>query len=110
MRGLIMLMCLVASILAMSQVGGSMTGTWACLSMSTGPYTGRSCHLEPWLRLNADHSYEWGREKGIWDYTKGVLSFSARKAKGRVNIDDRLLVEYDLNGKHYVLTLFRRRQ
>jgi hypothetical protein len=110
MRGLIMLVCLVASILAMSRIGGSMTGTWACLSMSAGSYTGRSCRLEPWLRLNRDNTYEWGREKGTWDHTKGVLSFSARNAKGRVNIEDKLIVEYDLSGKHYVLTLYRRRQ
>ena len=109
MRGLIMLACLVASIFAMSRIDGSMAGTWACLSLNEGSYTGRSCRLEPCLRLNGDNTYEWGREKGNWDYTKGVLSFSGRKSQGRVNIDGKLLIEYHLNGKHYVLTLYRRR-
>ena len=37
-------------------------GTWACQSMSFDAYTGRSCHLEPWLKIQPDKTYEWGQE------------------------------------------------
>ena len=109
MRGLI-LMCVAVSALAASQMGGSIAGTWACLSMSAGAYTGRSCRLEPWLRLKANKTYEWGREKGAWEYSKGVLSLSERTGRGSLSTDGKLIIEYDLNARHYVLTFYKRQQ
>jgi hypothetical protein len=82
-------------------------GTWACQSMNVGAYTGRRCPLEPRLQLGADNTYEWGRETGKWEYKGGALSLSGRAGKGRRNEDGKLLFEYDLNGKHYLLTLYR---
>jgi hypothetical protein len=83
-------------------------GTWACQSMSAGAYTGRTCRLEPWLKLKSDHTYEWGRETGKWDLANGTLSLSGRSAKGRLNEDGKLVIEYDLRSTHYVLMLYRR--
>lgn len=85
-------------------------GTWACQSMSVGAYTGRSCHLEPWLKLLPGKTYEWGQEQGRWEYARGVLSLSARSGTGRMDAGGKLIFEYDLHGKHYVLTLYQRRQ
>ncbi|PWU02749.1 MAG: hypothetical protein C5B51_20340 [Terriglobia bacterium] len=85
-----------------------LTGTWACQSMAAGAYTGRSCPLLPWLKLASDGSYEWGQEQGTWRDTRGTLSLSGREGDGRVNADGKLIFEYDLHGKHYVLTLYRR--
>src|ERR1051326_9491147 len=82
-------------------------GTWACQSMNAGAYTGRRCPLEPRLQLKGDNTYEWGRETGKWEYKGGALSLSGRAGKGRRNEDGKLLFEYDLNGKHYLLTLYR---
>src|SRR5438046_1300467 len=86
----------------------SLTGTWACQSMSVGAYTGRRCPTEPWLKLNADKSYTWGRETGKWAQGAAGLSLSGRAGKGNLNDAGKLIFEYDLNGKHYTLTLYRR--
>lgn len=104
----------LALLLAFGTAGGSevalgaVTGMWACQSMSAGAYTGRSCRLEPWLKLHPDKTYEWGRETGRWGYTGGVLSLSRRSGKGRLDSGGKLIFEYDLRGQHYVLTLYQR--
>ena len=85
------------------------SGTWACQSMSAGAYTGRPCRVEPWLKVLPDGQYEWGREKGKWEYSGGVLSLSERSGKGRLDANEKLVFEYDLHGNHYVLILYQRR-
>src|SRR5690349_8931134 len=87
-----------------------LVGTWACQSMNMGTYTGRPCRLEPWLHLNAGGTYEWSSEKGTWEYKSKTLMLSKRAGAGHLNNDGKLVFEYDLNGKHYVLTLDRRQQ
>lgn len=87
---------------------GPITGTWACQSMSAGAYTGRSCRLEPWLKLHPDMAYEWGRETGSWEYKGGVLSLSGRPGIGRLDTSGKLIFEYVLRGQRYVLTLYQR--
>ena len=86
----------------------SLAGTWACQSMAAGAYTGRPCRLEPWLKLKADSTYEWGRENGRWEYKQGALRLSGRSGQGRRSEDGKLVFEYDLRGSHYTLTLYRR--
>lgn len=86
----------------------NLVGTWACQSMNMGAYTGRSCRLEPWLHLNAGGSYEWSSEKGTWEYKNGTLTLSQRRGSGRLNADGKLIFEYDLSGKHYLLVLYKR--
>jgi hypothetical protein len=90
--------------------GKDLAGTWACQSMNVGAYTGRPCRLEPWLRLNAGGSYEWSSEKGTWKYENRTLVLSKRAGAGRLNADGKLVFEYDLNGKHYTLILYKRQQ
>ncbi len=99
----------VLGLLSGSQTApGPVVGTWACQAMSVGPYTGRPCRLEPWLKLFPDKTYEWGQEKGKWEYAGQVLSLSGRSGKGRLDTGEKLIFEYDLHGKHYVLTLYQR--
>ncbi len=88
----------------------SWVGVWACQSMSMGAYTGRSCPMEPWLHLNADGSYEWSSEQGRWQVKSGALTLSERAGAGHLNSDGKLIFEYDLHGKHFVLTLYKRQQ
>jgi hypothetical protein len=107
-RSLLMLMCLFASIYAMSKFGDPIAGTWVCSSVNAGPRSERSCTSEPGLQLKQDHSYEWGREKGAWQYTLGIIRFSELRVKGRLNSDGKLITEFDRDGKHYVLTFYKR--
>lgn len=105
---------IVAGLLAFSGLLGAapdakaLVGVWACQSMNAGAYTGRPCRTEPWLHLNADGSYEWSREQGHWQYENGTLRLSERAGQGRLNSDGKLVFEYDLNGKHYTLILYKR--
>ena len=108
MRSLFMLGCLIASIYAMSRMGDSIAGTWVCSSVNTGAHFARSCTSEPGLQLKADHTYQWGREKGAWQYRLGVVRFSDLQAIGRLNSDGKLITEFDRDGKHYVLTFYKR--
>lgn len=85
-------------------------GTWACQSMNAGAYTGRPCRTEPWLKLYPEGKYEWGREQGRWQFKEKALTLSERKGSGHLNSDGKLVFEYDLNGKHYALTLYKRAQ
>jgi hypothetical protein len=48
-----------------------------------------------------------GSEKGKWTYTGNVLSLSGRAGAGQTNADGKLVFEYDLQGKHYTMTLYR---
>lgn len=88
----------------------SIAGTWACQSISGGAYTGRPCRLEPWLKLEEGTSYAWGRETGKWAFEQKVLTLSKRKGKGRLDADGKLIYEYEMNGKQYVMTLYKRAQ
>ncbi len=90
------------------QSADRLAGTWACQSMAAGAYTGRRCPLEPWLKILPDKSYEWGREKGRWEYRGGALTLSERSGAGRLDSNGKLIFEYDLRGQHYVLTLYQR--
>ena len=108
MRGLLMLGCLIASIYAMSRMGDSIAGTWVCSSVNAGAHSERSCTSEPGLQLKADHTYQWGREKGAWQYRLSVVRFSDLQAIGRLNSDGKLVTEFDRNGKHYILTFYKR--
>lgn len=83
-------------------------GVWACQSISGGAYTGRACRTEPWLKLEAENSYAWGRETGKWLFANKVLTLSKRKGNGHLDADGKLIYEYDMNGKHYVMTLYKR--
>ena len=85
-------------------------GTWACQSISGGAYTGRPCRLEPWLKLETGASYAWGRESGTWSFEQKVLTLSKRKGKGHLDADGKLIYEYEINGKQYVMTLYKRKQ
>jgi len=107
-RSLFMLGCLIASIYAMSRMGDSIAGAWVCSSVNTGAHFARSCTSEPGLQLKADHTYQWGREKGAWQYRLGVVRFSDLEAIGRLNSDGKLVTEFDRDGKHYVLTFYKR--
>ena len=78
--------------------------------MNMGAYTGRPCRMEPWLHLNSGGSYEWSSDKGTWEYKNKTLTLSKRSGSGHLNADGKLIFEYDLNGKHYVLTLYKRAQ
>jgi len=89
--------------------GDAIVGVWACQSISGGAYTGRSCRLEPWLKIKEDNSYEWGRETGEWKFENQTLRLSKRKGKGRLNSDGKLIFEYEMNGTQYVLALYKRR-
>ena len=108
MRSLLMLGCLIASIYAMSRMGDSIAGAWVCSSVNARVYAARSCTSEPALHLNPDHTYEWGREKGAWHIRRGVLRFSDLRAMGRLNPDGKLITEFDRDGRHYVLTFYKR--
>ena len=88
----------------------TISGTWACQSISGGAYTGRPCRLEPWLKLEEGTSYVWGRESGKWTFEHKVLTLSKRKGKGHLDADGKLIYEYEMSGKQYVMTLYRRRQ
>jgi hypothetical protein len=103
-----MLTCLIASIYAMSKIGDQIAGAWVCSSVITGAHSERSCTSEPGIRLQADHTYEWGGEKGAWQYRLGVVRFSELRAMARLNSDGKLVTEFDRNGKHYVLTFYKR--
>jgi hypothetical protein len=103
-----MLVCLIASIYAMSKFGDPIAGTWVCSSVNGGARSERSCTSEPGLQLKADHTYEWGGEKGAFRYSQGVVRFSHLRAMGRLNPDGKLITEFDRNGKHYVLTFYKR--
>jgi hypothetical protein len=107
-RGLLMLGCLIASIYAMSRMGDSITGAWVCSSVNAGAHSERSCTSQPGLHLNADHTYQWGHEKGAWQVRLGVVRFSDLRAMGRLNPDGKLITEFDREGKHYVLTFYKR--
>lgn len=108
MRSLLMLVCLIASIYAMSRMGDSIAGTWVCSSVNSGGHSDHSCTSEPGLRLKADHTYEWGREKGAFQYSQGVLRFSGLRARGRLNSDGKLITEFARNGNRYILTFYKR--
>ena len=86
----------------------TIAGTWACQSISGGAYTGRPCRLEPWLKLEEETAYVWGRETGKWAFEHKVLTLSKRKGKGHLNADGKLIYEYEMNGKQYVMTLYKR--
>lgn len=88
----------------------TVAGTWACQSISGGAYTGRPCRLEPWLKLEEGATYVWGRETGKWAFEQKVLTLSKRKGKGRLDADGKLIYEYEMNGKQYVMTLYKRGQ
>lgn len=60
-------------------------------------------------KIQPDKTYEWGQEKGKWEYSRGALSLSGRPGTGRADANGKLIFEYDLQGKHYVLTLYQRR-
>jgi hypothetical protein len=107
-RSLLMLVCLIASLYAMSRIRDSIAGAWVCSSVHAGAHTERSCTSEPALRLNGDHTYAWGRETGAWQYRLGVIRFSNLRAIGRLNSDGKLIAEFDRNGQHYVLTFYKR--
>jgi hypothetical protein len=107
-RSLLMLGCLIASIYAMSRMGDSIAGAWVCSAVNAGAHSARSCTSEPGLHLNEDHTYQWGREKGAWQVRLGVVRFSDLQAIGRLNSDGKLITEFDRNGKHYVLTFYKR--
>lgn len=85
-------------------------GVWACQSISGGAYTGRPCRLEPWLKIKEDKYYEWGRDNGEWNFANQTLTLSKRKGKGHLNSDGKLIFEYEMKGKKYVLTLYKRHQ
>ena len=108
MRSLLMLVCLIASIYAMRRIGDPIAGTWVCSSVNSGGHSDHSCTSEPGLQLKADHSYQWGREKGAFQYNQGLLRFSELRAMGRLNSDGKLITEFDRNGRHYVLTFYKR--
>ena len=108
MRSLFMLGCLIASIYAMSRMGDSIAGAWVCSSVNAGAHRARPCTSEPGLQLKADHTYQWGREQGAWQYRRGVVRFSDLQAIGRLNSDGKLVTEFDRDGKHYVLTFYKR--
>jgi len=87
----------------------TIAGTWACQSISGGAYTGRPCRLEPWLKLEEGTAYVWGRETGKWAFEHKVLTLSKRKGKGHLDADGKLIYAYEMNGKQYVITLYKRR-
>lgn len=106
-RGLVMLACLGLSLYVMSRIGEPITGAWACSSLRDREQSSHPCAAEPGLELNADHTYEWGRETGTWQYSRGALWFSRLRATGRLSPDGKLVTEFDRNGKHYVLTFYK---
>jgi hypothetical protein len=107
-RSLLMLVCLIGSIYAISKFGDPITGTWVCSSVNAEGHSERSCTSDPRLQLKANHTYEWGREKGAWLYRLGAVTFSDLRAVGRLNSDRKLITEFDRNGKHYIMTFYKR--
>jgi hypothetical protein len=86
----------------------SPSGVWACQSIAAGSFTGRPCRLEPWLTLNADGRYRWGRDEGEWQWKDGRLTLSGRSGSGQLDSDGKFIFEYQRNGETYRLTLYRR--
>lgn len=108
MRSLLMLTCLLASIYAMSKIGDPIAGTWVCSSVNAGAHSDRPCTSVPGIRLQPNHTYQWGNETGAWQYKQGMVSFSDLRAMARVNSDGKLITEFDRDGTHYVLTFYKR--
>lgn len=108
MRSLLMLTCLIASIYTMKKVADPISGTWVCSSVNAGTHSERSCTSEPGIRLQTDHTYEWGHEKGAWQYKLGLVRFSNLRAIARLNSDGKLITEFDRDGRHYALTFYKR--
>jgi len=86
----------------------SLAGTWGCQSVSGGPFTGRACPTWPQLILRPDGTYTWGSEKGTWAVKEQVLHLSGRIGTGRLDVDGKLIVEYEVNGTRYRQVLFKR--
>lgn len=107
MRSLLMLACLSLSLYVMSRLGNPIAGAWACSSIRAREQAASACAAEPGLELKADHTYEWGRESGTWQYSRGVLWFSRLRATSRLSPDGKLITEFDRNGQHYVLTFYK---
>ena len=108
MRGLLMLVCLMASIYAMSRMGETIPGGWVCASVNAGEQLDHSCTSEPGLQLGADHSYSWGHTRGMWQERQGVIRFSGLRATGKLNADGKLVTDFDRDGMHYRLTFYKR--
>lgn len=105
MRGLLMLASLGLSLYLMSRLGDPIAGAWTCSPVRGTASNSRPA--EPGLELSPDHTYQWGRQTGTWQYSRGELRFSHQRAIGRLSPDGRLVTEYDRNGEHYVLTFYK---
>ncbi|MDE3019591.1 MAG: hypothetical protein KGO52_01900 [Nitrospirota bacterium] len=86
----------------------SLAGTWACQSVYGGPFTGRACHTWPQLMLRDDGTYTWGSEQGTWEVQEHQLHLSGRTGTGHLDVNGKLIVEYEVKGTKYRQTLFRR--
>jgi hypothetical protein len=102
-----MLAGLILSLYAMSKLGDPIAGAWACSSIRTNGQTSHPCAAQPGLELKPDHTYEWGRETGTWQYSRGALWFSRLRAISRLSPDGKLITEFDRDGTHYVLTFYK---
>ena len=87
----------------------SVAGTYANLSFNVNGAGGQN-RLMPRLALHKDGNYEWGKEKGNYEYRDGMVYLSGSYAPwgpGKVDIDYKIWFKFTKNGKNYTVTMYR---
>jgi len=108
----VVLLAAVASLGARAEEKGppaSVVGTYRNLSFNVNGAGGQN-RLMPGLELRDDHTYQWGRESGKYEYRDGRVSLSGSYAAwgpGKVDPDSRIRFEFTKNGKHFTVTMYR---
>lgn len=80
-------------------------GQYRCWSYNVSG-GGGSCKLAPPLVLNPDASYRMSSEQGSYKIRNGslILSESKIRGPGKLENGNRIMFEYDYNGKHHTVT------
>jgi len=97
--------CLLAALLPSVALAQPVAGVYRCFSYNIDG-AGGSCRITPPLVLNADGTYRMSSEKGTYKLLDGkvVLSESRTRGPGKLEAGNRIVFEYDLNGKRYTVT------
>lgn len=87
----------------------SVAGTYANLSFNVNGMGGQNRFMSR-LALHKDGKYEWGKEKGAYEYRGGNVYLSGSYAAwgpGKIDKDHKIWFEFTKNGKHYTVTMYR---